>query len=284
MPDARTRKRWPYTASKPVRRARVMKAREGEQRGVRREVHEPRYRVTRKQARIALALAMAFMFASAAWWAYHSPWLTVDDVAVAGTERVLARDVRAAAALQGDSIFGLDLEAAEARVAALPGVADVTIEHRGRNAVVIHVEERRPWGVWQVGNTGFTIDAEGYVLDATTAPEGAPVIVDVEPARALRPGDRVEASAVELAVRLVRESDTAFGRKVLALAYRKDAGLTALLSGESVDEAPLWVTFGDMRDYDFKVAALYVLIERTRQEDISLTAVDLRFGDRLSFQ
>ena len=89
---------------------------------------------------------------------------------------------------------------------------------------------------------------------------------------------------MQLAARLVRESNTAFGRSVLALVYKQNSGLTAVLSGSETDDKPLWVTFGDSRDYDYKVAALYVLIEQARQSDLSLNAVDLRFGDRLTFQ
>ena len=34
---------------------------------------------------------------------------------------------------------------------------------------------------------------------------------------------------------------------------------------------------------DYKVAALYTLLERAKQEEWKLSSVDLRFGDRLSF-
>ena len=67
------------------------------------------------------------------------------------------------------------------------------------------------------------------------------------------------------------------------MAYRQAAGLTVVLSGGDVDGALIWATFGDSRDYDYKVAALYVLIEQAREADVKLTAVDLRFGSRLSF-
>ena len=51
-----------------------------------------------------------------------------------------------------------------------------------------------------------------------------------------------------------------------ALLYRQSAGLTAVLSRpQDVDGKPLWVTFGDSRDYDYKVAALYVLMEQARE-------------------
>jgi hypothetical protein len=56
-----------------------------------------------------------------------------------------------------------------------------------------------------------------------------------------------------------------------------------VLSGVNVNGRPVWAVFGDSRDYDYKVAALYVLLEQAERDGRSLNTVDLRFGDRLSF-
>src|SRR5581483_8571505 len=283
MPAARTPGRWPYRAAAPGRRRRVVR-RDDAPRGVRALADRaPRFRVTPLQARLGLAAALVFCAVSAAWWAYHSPWLTVRQVTVSGTQSVAADDVRAAAGLDGKSVFSLDPAGARARIAALPRVSGVTVRKQEINGVRIDVQERTVWGAWQINGVNVPIDDEGYVLDGDAVPEGAPVIVEVDPQRAVRAGDRLDPGAVELAARLQRESDTALGRKVLALVYRQSSGLTAVLSGATVDDHGVWVTFGDSRDYDYKVAALYVLLERARQDELALNAVDLRFGDRLSF-
>lgn len=283
MPDTRTHGRWPYRAAKPGRTRRVVKVRDVEERGVRRRTPpEPRVRVTRTQARIAFAAAVLSLLAWTAWWGYHAPWVTVQHVSVNGTAQLTPEQVRAAAAVDGASVFGLDLKAAQARVAALPKVRGATVAKDGWNGVTIDVEERTVWGSWQMNGVDVPIDADGYVLDGQAA-AGSPVIQEIDPRRVLNAGDRVDPGAVQLAAKLAHDSDAAFGRKVLALIYRQNAGLTAVLSGSDVDEHPLWVTFGDSRDYDYKVAALYVLIEQARQQDLTLNAVDLRFGDRLSF-
>src|SRR4029078_7829587 len=96
-------------------------------------------------------------------------------------------------------------------------------------------------------------------------------------------GEQLDGGAVQLAARLVRDSQKSFGRDVRALVYRQTAGLTAVLSGADVDSPALWVTFGDSRDYDYKVAALYVLMQQAAENDLPLNTVDLRFGDRLTF-
>ena len=187
------------------------------------------------------------------------------------------------AGLLDDSTFGLDLVGAEQRVEALPEVRDATVVKTDWNSVRITVEERVVWGSWQMNGVNVPIDIDGYVLDGPPAPEGSPVIVEVEPQRAIKAGDRLDAGAITLADRLLRESDTAFGRPVQALLYRQSAGLTVILGAPDVDGTALWVTFGDSRDYDYKVAALYVLIQQARDADVALNVVDLRFGDRLSF-
>jgi len=262
----------------------VVKVRDDGQLGVqRRTPPEPRIRVTRTQARIAFAVAVLSLFAWTAWWGYHAPWVTVQHVTVSGASQLTPQQVRAAAGIDGASVFGLDLKAAQARVAALPKVRSATVAKHGWNGVTIGIEERTVWGSWQMNGVDVPIDADGYVLDGQAAPQGSPVIQEIDPRRVLNAGDRIDPGAVQLAVKLAHDSDAAFGRKVLALIYRQNAGLTAVLSGSEADDHPLWVTFGDSRDYDYKVAALYVLIEQARQEDLPLNAVDLRFGDRLSF-
>jgi hypothetical protein len=203
---------------------------------------------------------------------------------VNGTATLRPQQVRAAAGLDGQSTFALDIDGARARVAALPKVRSVTVTKQGWNAVSIAVEERVAWGSWQINGVNVPIDIDGYVLDGAPAPDGSPTIVEIEPQRVINTGERLDTGAVQLAARLTRESDTALGRKVLALVYKQTSGLTAVLSGSETDDRPLWVTFGDSRDYDYKIAALYVLIEQAKESDLSLNAVDLRFGDRLTFQ
>jgi hypothetical protein len=280
----RTPGKWPYKAGKPARMKRVVKAKNPERQGVlRREPPQPRFVITRTQARIAVATLMLAIAAMSGWWIYHSPWLTVEKVTVDGTITLSPEQVRAAANLDGKSGLSLDTAGAQARVAALPNVRSATVTQHGWNSVEITVEERVPWGSWQVNGIKVPVDIDGYVL-AEPAPEGSPVVVEVDPQRVINTGDRLDAGAIDLAARLVKEADTAFGRNVIGLAWSQSAGLTAVLSGATVDDPPLWVTFGDAHDYDYKVAALYMLIEQAQQNELAMNAVDLRFGDRLTFQ
>ena len=285
MAAGKTPGKWPYRAGMPGRKKRVVKQKEREEapRGVLGPEETARPWITPTQARLVVLAAAVSVFAAGAWWAYHSPFLTVQNVNVVGATTVPVDDVRHAAGLSGDSTFGLDLGAAEARIEALPKVRDATVTKSGWDTVKITIEERVVWGSWKMGESHVPIDIDGHVLDGASAPWGSPVIVEVNPQRALQPGDRIDPGAIELADRLIRESDTAFGRQVQALLYRQSAGLTVVLAPQDVDGKALWVTFGDSRDYDYKVAALYVLLQQAKEQDLAVNVVDLRFGDRLVF-
>ena len=283
MPAVKTPGRWPYRAAKPVRGRRVVRSAPGAPRGVRALIEAQPWRPTPRQARAAIAAAALLMLGSAAWWGYHSPWLTVSDVKVVGAQQVSARDIARTAGVDGASIFGLDLRAAETRVEAMPKVHSATVKKHGLHGVEIDVQERTAWGSWQIGGVNVPIDEDGYVLDGP-APKDAPVIVNAEPHDAARPGDRLDPDAVRLAARIARDAPTALGRTPVAFAYRHDDGLNALLSGADIDATAVWVQFGDGRDYDFKIATLYALFERVKNDELTLNVVDLRFGDRLSFR
>ena len=283
MPKVRMPSNWPYTAARPGRAKRVLREKPPEERGVQRLMEQaPEFRMTARQARAGAVFAIAALLLAAAWWAYNSPYLTVQDVQVTGATQITPDQVRAAAGVDGDSVLRLDLDAARARVDALPKVANVSVEKDGWNSVAIHVTERSAWGSWQINGANVAVDPEGYVLDGE-APAGSPVIVELNPERVLNPGDRLDTGAVQLAAKLMVESERAFGRRVMALLYKQDSGLTVVLAPPDVDGKPIWVTFGDSRDYEFKVASLYVLFEQAKQQKLTLNTVDLRFGDRLSF-
>ena len=282
MPNQRTPSRWPYRGQKPVRKRRVVKV-DDAPRGVHRRETASAPAITPGQARLMLAVLLLVAIGAGAYWLAQSAYMTVHEVRVVGASQLSEAQVRQTADIDGAMAFRVDLEAAEERLLALPQVRGAQIEKHGWTGATITIEERVPWGSWQINGVNVPIDIDGYVLDGATVPEGAPVIVEVEPQRAIKAGDRLDMGAVQLAARLVEESERTLGRRVIALAYRQNAGLTAVLSSIEINGPSVWVTFGDSRDYDYKVAALYVLLEEARVADIKLTAVDLRFGSRLSF-
>ncbi len=238
-------------------------------------------------ARLRWRRAALVAFASLAllvggWWLYHSPLLTVRDVSVSGTATLSPDEIRALANVEGESMVRPDIHVAAERLRALPMVKDVNITRNWPNGASIEVVERTPWGLWQVGAGSFVIDEDGVVIDRPVQP-GAPAIVQTDGVLPPRPGDAVDGDAVALARLLVATADLSVGRPLARLEYSQAAGLTAIFAGDA--ESPeLRAVFGGSESLDFKVAALFAVLERARADGRVVRQVDLRFADRVAVQ
>ena len=156
MSNQRTPSKWPYRASKPAPGRRVVKAKSTPLGAQRRQAPPSAPVITPGQARLVLlALLLGALF-TAAWWLYQSPYMSVHEVRVTGASQLSEQEVRAIAAIDGQSAFRVDLRAAEARLETLPGVRTATIEKHGWTGATIAIEERVPWGSWQLAQFSST--------------------------------------------------------------------------------------------------------------------------------
>ncbi len=88
--------------------------------------------------------------------------MRIQDVQVEGRKRVSQQDLLTALAIkQGDPILGVDLGAARARIAALPGVQTVTIERRLPGELDVLISERQPVAIWQNDGHYQLVDSAG---------------------------------------------------------------------------------------------------------------------------
>lgn len=228
--------------------------------------------------RAAVLTLFAVGVAIAGWWVYHSPMLSIRSVGVDGNSVLSEQQVQNIAALEGDSLLRPDFAGARARLLALPIVKDAHVNRDWPLGAHITVVERVPWGVWQAGGQNYVIDDEGVVLDRPP-PAGAPVVVQSDaPPSPLVAGDHVDGGAIGVARPLVSTAQQTLGRQVLSLEFSQATGLTAVLSGD------LRVDFGDATGYDFKLAALYAVLQQAQTEGKTLHHVDLRFGERVATQ
>lgn len=233
----------------------------------------------RRRALHRLALVLAVIgLAVGGWLLLRSPLLQVQEVKVVGAEKLDAATLAAASGLEGENILFADTGKAKERLSQVAMIKDLSIERRWPGEMVIKVKERQPWGYWQVKEQIYVIDDEGFVLDNDQPGEGAPTIVQLDSERQWLPGERVEVHAVDLARQLMESAPRSLGRSVVGLEYSDRSGLTVVLEGG------LRATFGDDRDLDYKISALYVLLEKARRDGREVHAVDLRFGDSVSFQ
>jgi cell division protein FtsQ len=123
--------------------------------------------------------------------------LQVQQVVIEGREKTPEPLLRAALGVsRGDRLLGFSLDAARARIEQLAWVQSATVERRLPGAIVVTLQERRPFAVWQSSGKFVLIDRLGQVVaeqdpvkDATAfstlplvvgpgAPEAAAALLD----------------------------------------------------------------------------------------------------------
>jgi cell division protein FtsQ len=93
--------------------------------------------------------------------------LTVQSIQVEGRQRVEPQAILAAlGANRGTPILSIDLDAAKARLEALPWVQSAAVERQLPDGIYIRLVERQPLAVWQHHRKFDLIDQEGTVIPA----------------------------------------------------------------------------------------------------------------------
>jgi cell division protein FtsQ len=209
---------------------------------------------------------------------YVSPVLRVQNVEIVGATTVDPSRIEQLAALAGDSMFRLDLASVQDRIAYLPMVKSVEISRGWPQTVRIQITERTPWGVWQVGSDSYVIDSDGVVLPDDKAPDNAPVIKDLGNPVRLIAGDHVDLDAVRLTQQLVEQLPNALQLSIAALEYNPANGLTV------TTDAGYRVVVGDSQNMEYKLAVWQAIEGKLGRDEMAGHVLDLRFGDRPSFQ
>jgi cell division protein FtsQ len=153
-----------------------------------------RFLVLARRGGVVLALAAATGLAAAAWASLGPGWVRarlsslrlfrIETVQVSGNRTLSSADVLAAAGLRtGESLLGLDLAAARARLAAHPRVRDASLRRRLPGTVVVEVAERVPCVIVRA-DRDYLADAEGAILASagTGALADLPVLTGIEAA------------------------------------------------------------------------------------------------------
>lgn len=91
--------------------------------------------------------------------------LLVTDIRIEGREKTPENFLRAALGVsKGDKLLGFSLDAARARIEKLTWVQHATVERHLPGTIVVRLEERRPFAVWQNGGKFQLIDRTGEVV------------------------------------------------------------------------------------------------------------------------
>jgi cell division protein FtsQ len=226
---------------------------------------------------LVLALMPLVLVAVGTFVALRSPLLSVQHVRVEGAPSLDQASLVQISGLSGESMLTLSVADARKRLMAVPGILSVDVSRDWPDTVVITVQQGTPVAVWSVDGQDFAVDEEGVVLGGV-ADDQAPRIVEVTPGRVLAPGDRVHPDAIAFARRITAESPGALGANVAELEYEDGVGVTVIF------EDGMRVTFGDERSYDYKIAVLAELLLELSGQGVQPSAVDLRFGERVTYE
>ena len=129
------------------------------------------------------------------WWAWREGWLIeaqaradaalhavvalvtpfkLADVTVEGRNYVERDAILGALHVQrGDSLLGIDLQAARKRLEAIDWVASATVERRLPDTLYVTLKERHAVAIWQNGSEYTLIDKNGRTVRASRMPPGA---------------------------------------------------------------------------------------------------------------
>jgi cell division protein FtsQ len=137
--------------------------------------------------------------AGGGWWAWHEGWLEelqarvgavshavvaavtpfkLADVTVEGRNYVERSDILGALNVRrGDSLLGIDLQAARKRLEAIDWVQSATVERRLPDTLYVTLKERHAVAIWQNGGEYTLIDRNGRTVRASRMPPGAEALL-----------------------------------------------------------------------------------------------------------
>ena len=91
--------------------------------------------------------------------------MRVQDIRIEGRENTPEPLLRAAIGIaKGDPMLGFSLEQARARIETMSWVEHATVERRLPGTVVIFLEERRPFAIWQNQGKYVLVDRAGQIV------------------------------------------------------------------------------------------------------------------------
>lgn len=203
----------------------------------------------RRFKRVTVALAAVVVLVAAAV-ATQTPLLDVDRVRIDGVGHTATADVRRVSGISpGDTMVGVDVGRAAARVEDLPWIAEARVARRWPGTVEIHVTEREPLAMVGIGEGRVAlVDEDGRVLEVTgQPPAGLPEVTGVR--GRIAEGDELGRDARD-ALAILRAVRERLPGVVASVSSELDAALAS--GGE--------IRFGSTDDLDDKIVAVETVL------------------------
>jgi cell division protein FtsQ len=172
------------------------------------------------------ALVLAILCTGGLIYLLTAKALTVQQLAIRGESLTSEQEIAASGGVLGHNIFTVDAQVVADRLTALPTVREAKVWGELPGRLVIHIVERQPALVWQVGNDRFLVDPGGVVM-AVNPPEerlrDLPVVT-VRDVEAPLVGGQLDGATVATLAQLLRRAPE-YGLPVAALDYSPQGGI-----------------------------------------------------------
>jgi hypothetical protein len=239
---------------KSTPRGPVPRQHSGPQSGRHARTRASRWRTAWRAGRLA-AFLVALVLSGVLSYLLLAGAFSVRRLDVNGTALTSPDDVAAAGEALGQNIFTVDPQVVAQRLVGLPAIQQAQVSLLLPDRLVIHIMERQPALVWQVGADRYLLDASGVVIaqnpPATFARDLPGVTAHDLAAPAV--GGRVDPALVQASLAVARRA-AQFGLHVTAFDYSPATGLTLQLT----DAPP--ITIGGASRLDDKLAAVAAVL------------------------
>lgn len=204
------------------------------------------------------------------------PYFQVQHITVAGTRNGQILAAIQQVHLTGVNIFLADTSADAAHIKSLPPIADASVTRSLPDTLVVHVVERKPVLIWQVGDTLYSVDSGGAIIAQVQQVGSLPVVIDEhrldQQSKPFTPGGKIDPKIVQMARQLLERISTASGITSFTLH-------DTLLYGIVLNSAEGWqARFGSPENLDTKINELVAILQFVRQQGQQVALIDLRFG------
>jgi len=216
-------------------------------------------------------LLLAVVGSTVLWRLQRSDYFVVRRVEVSGAQGLSQQALVNLSAVMGRRIYDVDTSAAAAALERVPIIKTARVRPVWPNTVAIAIEQRRPWGTWQIGGVNYLLDDTGTVIDIVSQPWQMNVY-DLDAAPGLLPGDHVDVDTVKIAQILVLKLPPVMSQQVAKLEYSGDHGL------ELVTDRNVRVRIGDGQGLDYKLAVWQALNAKVGASHLHF--IDLQSSDR----
>lgn len=229
--------------------------------------------ITRRRGPLVVTalLVVALTGALAVQRVIETGYFQVQQVRVVGAGALPEGVLLDASGVVGKQVWQVDAVRVAERVARVPGVKTARVQRSLPNRVVLTVEGRLPVAVWQIGQTDYVVDDDGFVLDAAVM-GGLPAIAQLDGPPTLAVGDRVDGDAVRLAMRLGSLVPAEIGQRIARFEYSSTAGF------DVITERGPRVRLGDGQNLAYKLDVWRGIAAQSKKEKLTPSEIDLRFG------